>query len=157
MLFSGVSGYDHIAGIIYALIYLVLFPGIAFLTWHMALYRALRYDSAFWHILFFITFGLQIGLWGFLAIGMFNGGGGGLIGMIEMMGHGAWLAGIACLCCTVFLVGSMIWGLALLKNVISNFRGAGHSLQRAGAEAGRTAARNQTVRTTAREAVLNAV
>lgn len=43
MLFSGVSGYNSVSGVIFAAIYAVLFPAVAFFAWHLSLYKALKY------------------------------------------------------------------------------------------------------------------
>lgn len=47
MLFSGVNEYSSLVGTVFAGVYVVLFPGLAFFSWHMSLYKALKYTSPF--------------------------------------------------------------------------------------------------------------
>lgn len=45
MLFSGVNEYSSLVGTVFAGVYVVLFPALAFFSWHMSLYKALKYSS----------------------------------------------------------------------------------------------------------------
>jgi hypothetical protein len=164
MLFSGVAGYSSLTGTIFAAIYLVVFPLAAFSAWHLSLYKALKYsivwrlicrfDSSFWYISYFVSFGIQLIFYLFLAVGLFSGGGGGVLGMLEMFAHGKLFAGIFSAICTATLALCLVLGVALVKEVNGHFRSGGHSVGRAGAEAGRTFAANDTVRQSAKDAVL---
>lgn len=42
MLFSGVAEYSSLVGTVFAGVYVVLFPGLAFFSWHLSLYKALK-------------------------------------------------------------------------------------------------------------------
>lgn len=172
MLFSGVTGYSGLSGIIFATVYLVLFPALAFFSWHLSLYKALkyypyahiylavnvhRYDSSFWFIAYFVSFGIQMLLYVFLAVGLFSGGGGGVLGMLTMLSNGKIIATILSALCTASMLLCLVMGLAQVKNVNEHFRSGGHTMGRAGAEAGRGIAANQTVRQTAKGVILNSV
>lgn len=104
-----------------------------------------------------MSFGVQLLFYGFLAIGLFSGGGGGLLGMLEMFAHGKLLAGILSAICTAGMSLCLLMGIGLIKQVNDHFRSGGHSVERAGAEAGRNVATNDTVRRTAKETVLGSV
>lgn len=104
-----------------------------------------------------MSFGIQVLFYAFLAVGLFNGGGGGVLGMLEMLSHGKILATILSAICTAAMVGCLILALALVKRVNDHFRHGGHSMERAGAEAGRGIAHNETVRRSAKDAVLTNV
>lgn len=157
MLFSGVQGYSSLVGTIFAAIYMVIFPMAAFFAWHLSLYKALKFDSSFWFVVYFVTFAIQILFYGFLAVGLFNGGGGGVLGMLEMFSHGKIVAGLLAAICVAVLGICLLMGVTLVKRVNDHFRSAGHSVERAGAEAGRTVAQNEAVRRSAKDTVFNAV
>lgn len=93
----------------------------------------------------------------FLAVGIFNGGGGGVLAMLEMFSHGKIVAGLLSAVCTLGLGLCLFLGIGLIKQVNDHFRSGGHSMQRAGAEAGRSVAQNETVRRSAKETVVNSM
>ena len=76
LLFSHAEGYASITGPILSLIYFVLCPFLAFFGWHWMLYRACKSEASFLYIAYFAGFGVQIGFFVFLGLGLFNGGGG---------------------------------------------------------------------------------
>lgn len=107
--------------------------------------------------MYFFSFGVQILFYGFLVTGIFSSGGGGIIGMLDMFSHGKMVAGILSAVCTAAIGMCLFMGIYLIKSVVSHFRSGGHSVERAGAEAGKSIGQNETVRRTAKETVLNSV
>lgn len=116
-----------------------------------------RFDSSFWFILYFVTFGIQMLIYAFLAVGLFNGGGGGILGMLAMLANRKIIAAILSALCTAAMAFCLFMSAVLIKQVNDHFRSSGHSVERAGAEAGRNIAQNDTVRRSTKDAVLNAV
>lgn len=96
-------------------------------------------------------------IYAFLAVGLFNGGGGGILGMLAMLANGRIVAALLSALCTAAMALCLFMSLVLVKQVNDHFRSSGHSMERAGAEAGRNIAQNDTVRRSAKDAVLNAV
>jgi hypothetical protein len=93
----------------------------------------------------------------FLALGLFNGGGGGILGMLDMLSNGKIVATIMAGICTAAMALCLLLSIGQVKGVNDHFRSGGHSVERAGAEAGRGLATNDTVRRSAKDVVLNAV
>ena len=48
-------------------------------------FHTFRYDSSFLFVIFLINFGIHILFTGFLFIGIFGAGGGGVITMLDML------------------------------------------------------------------------
>ncbi len=42
LLFAGLPEYASIPGVVFAALYAVIFPVLAFMSWHFSLYRALQ-------------------------------------------------------------------------------------------------------------------
>lgn len=95
-------------------------------------------------------------LFGFMAIGFFPGA-AGVIPLVDMFRNGKILAGLLVTACLGLLGLCIFLGIALIKQVNDQFRSGGHSMERAGAEAGRSVTSNEAVRRQAKDAVLNAV
>lgn len=104
-----------------------------------------------------MSFGIQILFYGFLAVGLFSGGGGGILGMLEMFSHGKIIAGVLSAICAATMGVCLLLGVGLVKQVNDHFRSSGHSVERAGAEAGRNVANNDSVKRGARDAIFGQV
>lgn len=154
---SRVSGYTGLGGLLLALIYLLLFPTLAFFSWHLALYRALKLDSSLWFVAYFCGFGVQLLFYVFLGVGFFVGGGGGLLAMLSMFGEGKIVAGIVSAVCAAAMGLCAVLGVVQIKNVGRAFRQGGHSVERAGVEAGGAAAQNKSVQSAAKSAVIHSM
>ena len=128
---SGDEKYHSYLGILLSVIYLLICPVLAFYCWHYPLYKVLKSDKALGYIGYFISFGIQMGFAAFLAIGFFAGGGGGLLGAIDMFTGGHLAAGVLSLACTLILGGFILLGLLQLKEVARLYRHGGQSLDKA--------------------------
>lgn len=67
------------------------------------------------------------------------------------------IAAIFCSFCALILAGCTFLGLLQFKNVYLHYKQGNHSVERAGGEAARGAARNQTVRSAVKEVATNLV
>lgn len=92
-----------------------------------------------------------------MTIGFFSMGAAGVITLIDMFRNGKILAGMLVTLCLGILALCIFLGIGLVKQVNDQFRSGGHSMERAGAEAGRSVSSNEAVRRQAKEAVLSAV
>lgn len=108
-------------------------------------------------VTYFALFGVQLVFYGFLTLGLFSGGAGGIFGMLDMFANGAIVAGVAGALCSACMICCLGLGLLLMKSVLSHFRGSGHTVESAGQSMGRSVAANQTVRRMAKETVLHNV
>lgn len=131
LLASGEPKYAGALGIILAVLYFFLCPIIAFFGWHFPLYKVLKSDSSAGYIGYFISFGLQMVFVFFLAIGIFNGGGGGLVGTIDMFHGKHYVPAALSLACTIVLVGFFVYGIIQLRDVSSLYKNGGHSIDKA--------------------------
>lgn len=73
---SGSSKYSSPGGIILAVVYWLFVPLLSFFTWHRLLYNAVKLNTTWRYICWFITFAIQLAFLLFLAIGFWDGGGG---------------------------------------------------------------------------------
>ncbi|GBB97333.1 hypothetical protein RclHR1_02970009 [Rhizophagus clarus] len=102
---SGGAG-DLIIQILLASIYLLIWPIFDFISRHLSLYRAFKYDNLNSYRFFFLITFLDILFGVFIGIGFLAGGGGGLIAMIYNFQHKLIVAGVFNAIC-VFLVLSL--------------------------------------------------
>lgn len=112
-----VAGHVSVTSIVLAAVYLALFPLAAFFGWHRSLCLALRTDSALWYALYFAAFGLQLLVYGLLALGLASGGGGGLIATIDTIVNGRILAAVLCAACTALMTFNLLAGIYLVQAV----------------------------------------
>lgn len=154
---SRVPKYNNVGGLVLAICYLVIVPFIAFFVWHMTLYRAVKSNSTFFFLVFFIIFFIQICQCIFLAVGISDGGGGGLIVGIDMFSKGYIAPGIistTCFVCSLFLIYlsfKHIYSIGIL------YRHGGHSLDAAKKEAAMYAMQNKTIQKSAMKNATNSV
>lgn len=104
-------------GLLFDLVYLFLFPGAAFFTWHMSLYQALRLNSGLWYAAFFVTFAIQILFFGLLAVGILSGGAGGILGTIGAIASGSLVSAILIGFCTALMVFNLLASIYLIQSV----------------------------------------
>jgi SCAMP family len=128
---SNEPAYHSHLGIVLAALYALLCPPLAFYIWHWPLYHALKSDRAVLFLLYFFMFGFQLFFAAFLAIGIFNGGGGGLIGTMDMLSTGHILPAILSLICVLISILFCIVGAFQLKQVAYLYRHGGHTLDKA--------------------------
>ncbi|CAG8625979.1 6901_t:CDS:2 [Ambispora gerdemannii] len=94
-------------GIIIAIVFLVFYPMFDFVGRHLRLYHGLRNDNVTSLRLFFLAQSIDILFEIFIIIGVFLGGGGGLIGMSECFKKSKYCAGTLSAIC-VFLVSILL-------------------------------------------------
>lgn len=155
LMLSGAPGYNSIFAPIWATVYAIVFPAGAFFAWHWMLYRAVKSDASFLYVTYFVTFAIQVGIFGFITVGFFNGGGGGVLTAIDMFTRGKIVAGIVCTVSALVAAFCALLGLVLIRQVVSHYRdGNKHSVGRARQEAINAVASNATVRASAKDAVI---
>jgi membrane protein implicated in regulation of membrane protease activity len=111
----------------------------------MSLYRALKYDSSFWFIIYFVTFAIQTFL--IFAIMIIHS----LMSLFRNAGSTSWLlfGGAVLIIGVLFTAFVALACMAMMRLVVKFFRSSGHSVERAGAEAGNAASKNETIRNAA--------
>lgn len=116
-------------------IFIFIEPVIAFLAWHMILYWGMKNDSSFYFLIYFITFSLQMIIWGWKLIGLNNYD--GIWGILfSFTAPQERLLELILVCITIALRGLLIIiGLYLIKLVAVHFRSGGHSISKAKTEA----------------------
>lgn len=94
-----------------------------------------------------------------MAVGLFDGASGGLIGTIALLGSGGLniFIGVIAAISTAMTSFCLFMGVYLIQAVARFFRSGGHSVESAGAQVGQNIANNQTFRRTAKDTVMNAV
>lgn len=109
-----------------------------------------------WYLAYFIAFAGQLVFYGFLGVGFISGGAGGLIATIDMIASGSLIGAILAGCGTAIMVFNLLAGIYLIQAVARHYKEAG-GLQRTGEAAISGAARNDTVRSAAKNAIVNSI
>lgn len=149
--------YNSIGGLVLAIGYLILMPLITFFTWHLSVYHAVKKNRTVLFLSFFVMFFIQICKCIFLAVGIFDGGGGGIVACTKMFSSGHILQGVFSLVCSLYIVVWLIMACKHFYLVGVLYRHGGHSLEAAKREAILHAAQSKTVQKTAANAAMNSV
>ena len=113
-------------------------------------------SSIWWYIAYFISFAGQLVFYGFLGVGFISGGAGGLIATIDMIAAGSLIGAILAGCGTAIMAFNLLAGIYLIQAVARHYKESG-GLQRTGEAAVSGAARNETLRGAAKNAVINSI
>jgi len=100
----------------WALIAFVIGPTISFMV-YLTFYSAVRKSSAFYFVLWFVLFVLQIAAEFWFAIGIAGMGSAGLVMMIELFGGEKMALGI------MFLISTFFWGVTGFFSIYIFFEG----------------------------------
>lgn len=120
-IFGFVTANEGIFSLIFSLLYFFLFPAVAFASWHMSLYKALRLNSGLWYAAYFLAFGVQILFFGLIGIGLMNGGAGGIFGTIAAVTTGKLLYAIIVGTCTAVTAFNLFGSVYLIQVVARQY------------------------------------
>lgn len=117
-----VVGTEGIATFLSASISLLLWPTLAFFSWHHALYRALQPGAGWWWwLLHLASLGLQIALFGLMTAGMM--GMGGVLGLLEAIVRVQVVRAVMLGAGTAFMGFNTMAAVYLLQRTLRQFLG----------------------------------
>ncbi|CAG8584518.1 4392_t:CDS:2 [Ambispora gerdemannii] len=117
-----------VIGILLAVLYLLILPVVDFLGRHWNLYNGFRSQSPMSIRLFFLAQALFIFFDFFIGIGLFAGGGGGIIAMTRCFQNSKYVAGVLSAICVVFVFTLAGFNVVLFIEVYKAFKGRGWPL-----------------------------
>ena len=135
LLFSAVTPHNSLSSFIASIVYAVIFPSLSFLTWQLSLYHALLKNSSIRYILYFVSFGVQMAFFIFLALGWQIGGGGGIMALISALSQGKYVAAVLSGASVGCLAFSFLLGTIQMKAIAERYQSKGHSAGNAKKEA----------------------
>ncbi|CAG8589795.1 6496_t:CDS:2, partial [Ambispora leptoticha] len=124
---TGIWG-SMIVAILLSILYLLILPVIDFVGRHWNLYRGIRSESPTLIRFFFLAQALFIFFDIFIGIGVFAGGGGGLIAMSECFKHSKYVAGVLSAICVALVFSLAGLNITLFISVYKMFKNKGWSL-----------------------------
>ncbi|EDO31962.1 predicted protein, partial [Nematostella vectensis] len=140
-----------------SILYLVWNVPASFLCWYRPAYKALKNDSSFSYIIFFLIFFLHISINIYYTLGMPGGGSCGFITATDTW-HGTNKAvSIMMFICAAMLLAGVGIDCILIVKVHRIYRQAGASLEKAQGEFAKGVATNPHVQTAAAAGVRNAM
>lgn len=131
-----------------SILYLIANVPLSFLCWYRPCYNALKNDSSFSYIIFFLIYFLHIGLNIFYCLGIPGGGTCGFINATQVIHQDVAVGAMMFVAAILFLVG-VIADISLLMKVHTIYRLAGASLQKAQGEFASGVASNPHVQSAA--------
>ncbi|XP_020631877.1 secretory carrier-associated membrane protein 2-like isoform X2 [Orbicella faveolata] len=134
-----------------SLLYLVANVPLSFLGWYRPCYNALKNDSSFSYVIFFLIYFLHIGINIFYCLGIPGGGACGFINATEAVHNSVPVGAMMFVSGGLFLAGVIV-DCFLLVRVHWIYRLAGASFQKAQGEFARGVASNPHVQSAATEA-----
>ncbi|PIO23996.1 hypothetical protein AB205_0169550, partial [Aquarana catesbeiana] len=138
-----------------SILWIILFTPCSFICWYRPLYKAFRSDSSFNFFVFFFIFFVQDVLYVLEAVGIPGWGFSGWIAAFTAI-KGNTGVGVLMMIVAIFLTGTAVMGIVMLKRVHSIYRRTGASFQKAQQEFAAGVFSNQTVRTAATQAAAGA-
>ncbi|KXJ22690.1 secretory carrier-associated membrane protein 2 [Exaiptasia diaphana] len=151
---SGDSSDGETFGI--SIVYFLFNIPMSFLGWYRPAYKALKTDSSFSYVIFFLIFFLHIGLNIFYTLGITRGGTCGFINATQAI-HETIIVGGMMYVSACFLLLGVIVDIILLLKIHKIYRMAGASFEKAQGEFARGVASNETVRAAAADAAVAGV
>ncbi|KAK3727912.1 hypothetical protein QZH41_016367 [Actinostola sp. cb2023] len=139
-----------------SIVYLLFNIPASFLCWYRPVYKALKNDSSFSYVIFFLVYFIHIGLNIFYTLGIPGGGTCGFINATGAIHHSIPVGAMMYISACFFLMGVGVDIILLLK-IHRIYRMAGASFQKAQGEFARGVATNEHVRTAATEAAVAGV
>uniref|UniRef100_T2MJH1 Secretory carrier-associated membrane protein n=1 Tax=Hydra vulgaris TaxID=6087 RepID=T2MJH1_HYDVU len=139
-----------------SILYLVLFAPCSFICWYRPIYKALKSDSSFNYMLFFVVFFIQIILCGVYSLGI---SAVGTVGWINGAAQVDTKSGGSKVVSAMMFITAALWTVLcilmtlLLRKVHSAYRRSGASFEKAQGEFARGIASNKNVQNAAAEAV----
>lgn len=134
-----------------SLLYLFANVPLSFIGWYRPCYKALKNDSSFSYVIFFLIYFLHIGLQIFYCLGIPGGGTCGFINATQAIHHSLPVGAMMFVSACLFMVGAIV-DIALLIKVHRIYRMAGASFEKAQGEFARGVASNPHVQSAATEA-----
>ncbi|XP_065672392.1 secretory carrier-associated membrane protein 2 isoform X6 [Hydra vulgaris] len=135
-----------------SILYLVLFAPCSFICWYRPIYKALKSDSSFSYMLFFVVFFIQIILCGVYSLGISVVGTVGWINGAAQIDTNKGVSAMMFITAALWTVDGILMAL-LLQKVHSAYRRSGASFEKAQGEFARGIASNKNVQNAAAEAV----
>ena len=130
MMFSHVEPYNSLSNYIASIVYLVIFPSLGFICWHLVLFNAVLKKSSIRYIIYFGTFGVQLAFYIFLGLGWQVGGGGGILALITMLSKRRFICAGLSAASVVCLGFCLLLSSIQYKGVIMRYRGLGMDAKR---------------------------
>jgi hypothetical protein len=130
MMFSHVEPYNSLSNYIASIVYLVIFPSLGFICWHLLLFNAVLKKSSIRYIIYFGTFGVQLAFYIFLGLGWQIGGGGGILALITMLSKRKFICAFLSAASVLCQIFCLLLGSIQYKSVIMRYRSLGMDAKR---------------------------
>lgn len=135
----------------FSILYLVVNVPLSFLCWYRPSYKALKNDSSFSYVVFFLIYFLHIGFNITYFLGIAGWGACGFINATDVVGHNLVVGIMMYVAAALFAIGVII-DIALLIKMHRIYRSAGASLEKAQGEFAKGVVTNPHVQNAAGEA-----